>query len=347
VQWAGGNITDLRLRFTEVYADDDRNRFRISALNGDMVLHSGAEEVQSELRWRSAGWQRLQFGAGSVGMSSRARALKVTHWSDVGVLGGTFKVDRLELAEVGTADFSVTMQGVLTPVLMQDFCQAMGWPIMSGTLSGVIPGLIYRRGLLAIEGDLLVRIFGGNIIIRGLNIENPLGQSPVLSTDIDFRNIDLEQLTGAFSFGKIEGTVEGEVKELRLEGWRPTAFDAWLQTPADDDRPHRISQKAVDNLSAIGGGFAGALSRGFLRIFHDYSYDRLGLYCRLANGACAMKGVAPAEDGFYIVTRGGVLPPWIDVKGSGRPLPDGRFGIAWDDILLGLKRINIGQMKLK
>ncbi|MEZ5446588.1 MAG: hypothetical protein R3F45_12535 [Gammaproteobacteria bacterium] len=348
VSWGGEGITDMDLRFHDVYADDDRQRFRIAALRGGLVLTSGEGAIASTLSWARAGWQRLDLGPGSVGMSSSHRSIKITHWSDVEILGGTFKVDRLEIADVGTGNFGVDIEGVLTPIPMQEFSQAMGWPIMNGTLSGVIPGLKYRRGLLTLEGDLLVRVFDGSVVVRGLRIEDPFGQSPVLMTDMDVKNIDLEQLTGAFSFGKIEGTLEGEVRGLRLEDWQPTAFDGYLQNPADDDRRHRISQKAVDNLSAIGGGgIGGALSRGFLSIFKEYSYDRLGLHCRLSDGVCAMKGVAPAENGFYIVTRGGLLPPWIDVKGSGNMLGDGRYGVAWSDILLGFKRINSGQMRLQ
>jgi len=348
VEWDHSGIRDLSLKFQDVFMDDDRKRFRIAGLNGNLILSSSGAPVSSELHWQNAGWHRLHFGGGNMAMESRDRTLAVTRWSDVEVLGGMFKVESLELADVGTRDFAITMAGVLTPISVQDFCQAMGWPIMSGTLSGVIPGLSYHKGTLSLQGDLLVRAFGGNVVVRGLNIENAFGQSPELVTDIEIRNIDLEQLTGAFSFGKIEGTLEGAIHQLRLENWSPTAFDAYLETPVGDQRPHRISQKAVDNLSAIGGGgITGALSRGFLRIFQDYSYDRLGIRCRLENGVCAMAGIAPASDGFYIVSRGGILPLWIAVKGSGRRLPDGRFGIAWDDILLGLKRINSGQMKLQ
>jgi hypothetical protein len=345
--WDAQGIRDLHLQFNDVHADDDRHRFRIAGLQGNLILNSAASDRTSSFKWQRAGWQRLDLGAGGVGMSSRDRSLKVTEWGDVDVLGGTFKVKQLELANVGRRDFSITLQGVLTPIPMPAFSQAMDWPIMQGTLSGVIPGLSYRRGRLELDGDLLVRVFGGSVVIRGLSIGDPFGSNTRVSTDLDVRNIDLEQLTGAFSFGKIEGTLEGEVRNLQLERWRATAFDGYLQNPLDDERPHRISQKAVDNLSAIGGGISGALSRGFLRVFQDYSYDRLGLHCRLADGICAMKGVAPASNGFYIVTRGGLLPPWIDVRGSGIPLPDGRFAVAWSDILLGFKRINSGQMKLQ
>ncbi len=60
----------------------------------------------------------------------------------------------------------------------------------------------------------------------------------------------------------------------------------------------------------------GALSRSFLRVFDDFSYDRLGLSCRLENGVCEMGGVAPAKNGYYIVKGGGL--PRIDVIGYQR-----------------------------
>ncbi len=348
VRWDEDGMQDLALRFHDVYADDERNRFRVAALDGDLRLESGAEPVESALRWESAGWYRLEFGAGSVSMLSSNRGLSVTRWSDLALLDGVFKVDALDIENAGSADLRVTMSGVLTPVSMQGFSHAMGWPIMSGTLSGAIPGVSYRNGLLILTGDLEVQIFGGKVTVQGLRIQDPFDRMPVLTTDVELQEIDLQQLTGAFSFGEIQGTLEGEVNDLRLEDWAPVAFDAWLRTAPGDDVPHRISQKAVDNLSAIGGGgIGGALSRGFLRLFKDYSYAELGLSCRLENGICAMAGVTPAEDGFYIVTRGGIFPPWIDVKGSGRRLPDGRFGIAWNDVLLGLNRINSGQMELQ
>jgi hypothetical protein len=127
--------------------------------------------------------------------------------------------------------------------------------------------------------------------------------------------IDLETLTRTFSFGKIEGTLEGRIDRLQMESWRPVAFDAEFATPEDDARRHRISQRAVDNISSIGGGgVGGALSRTFLRFFEDFPYDRLGIRCRLENGVCAMGGVEPAGNGYYLV-KGRFIPPRLDVIG--------------------------------
>jgi hypothetical protein len=100
-----------------------------------------------------------------------------------------------------------------------------------------------------------------------------------------------------------------------MEAWQLVAFDAHFETPPDDDSRHRISQRAVDNISNLGGaGVGGALSRGFMSVFEDFPYKRLGIRCRLANGVCHMGGVAPAETGYYLV-QGRFLPPRLDVIG--------------------------------
>jgi hypothetical protein len=98
----------------------------------------------------------------------------------------------------------------------------------------------------------------------------------------------------------------------------PEAFDASFFTPPGDRSRHRISQRAVTNLSSIGGGSSGsvaaALQGGFLRFFDEFRYDRLGLSCRLANDVCVMGGVLPAPGGYYIVKGAGL--PRINVIGS-------------------------------
>ena len=187
-----------------------------------------------------------------------------------------------------------------------------------------------------------MRMFDGNVVVHDLRVGDLFGADPVLTTDIDIHDLDLEQLTNAFSFGKIEGKLGGQIHGLKLENWSPVAFDAKFETPPDDHSTHRISQRAVENLSSIGsGGVMGALSTGYLKVFKNYSYDRLGISCVLKDGYCSMDGVAPAPNGdYYIVSRGGMLPPWIDVKGTGRR-------VAWTDLVFGLKRIASGNASIQ
>jgi hypothetical protein len=109
-------------------------------------------------------------------------------------------------------------------------------------------------------------------------------------------------------------------------------FDASLKTPAENPGKRRISQKAVDNLTQIGGGATGMLSRSFLRFFEDFSYQKLGLACRLQNDVCQMSGIEEAEQGYYIVKGGGGLPPWINVVGYTRR-------VDWADLIARLMAV--------
>jgi hypothetical protein len=84
---------------------------------------------------------------------------------------------------------------------------------------------------------------------------------PRLYTDVRIRDLSLDELTRTFSFGRIQGRLEGRAHGLILEDWSPSAFDAMLRTPEGDRSTHRISQRAVDNLASIGGA-GGALDAG-------------------------------------------------------------------------------------
>jgi hypothetical protein len=141
-------------------------------------------------------------------------------------------------------------------------------------------------------------------------------------------------VTRTFEFGTITGRLSGYVSDLETFGWMPEAFDAALFTPPGDESRHRISQRAVTNLSSIGGGSGGgvaaALQGGFLRFFDDFRYDRLGLSCRLANDVCVMGGVLPAPGGYYIVKGSGL--PRIDVIGS-------QTRVAWTTLVRQLGAI--------
>jgi hypothetical protein len=196
--------------------------------------------------------------------------------------------------------------------------RALGWPEFSGTLSGSIPDLQLSRGVVTLGGNLEASVFDGHIVVRDLQLRDPLGKFPRLYASIDVENLDLELVTNTFSFGMITGRLSGQVKDLETFDWMPEAFDARFYTPPGDKSKHRISQRAVTNLSSIGGGSGGgvaaALQGGFLKFFDSFGYDRLGLSCRLANDVCTMRGVESAPGGYYIVKGSGL--PRINVIGS-------------------------------
>ena len=228
--------------------------------------------------------------------------------------------------------------GGITPISMQQFTTALGLPVMHGTLSAVIPTVSYQQSTLKVDGALLFRVFDGTIVAQNLVLESPLGQVPRLMADVDMRNLDLDLLTSTFSFGNITGRIDAQVKALELVNWEPVHFDARLASSAGE-YPRRISQAAVQNISALGGaGAAAAIQRSFLRFFENFGYSALGLSCKLESGVCRMGGIENVPQGYVIVKGGGI--PAITVLGYNR-------NVGWRELIERLKRVTQGNVIVK
>jgi hypothetical protein len=117
---------------------------------------------------------------------------------------------------------------------------------------------------------------------------------------------------------------------------QPQAFAARVETSPGDFRK-RISQRAVQNISSLGGAGAGAaIQRSFLRFFETFGYDRIGLSCRLVGGVCEMGGLEEGGHG-YLMVKGGGLPA-LNVMGYNRR-------VSWDVLVSRLKAIAAGNSR--
>jgi hypothetical protein len=315
IQWRQGELAGLRLVLDDVAFQDREGRYGLDGLRARLNWAKQGATPESVLHWRSGHLYRVPLTTGELVLEAAGSHMRLRKPAQIGVVDGNLQIDTLAVDHSSTGAWRWNGDAILTPVSLPTLCRSLGWPEFAGKLSGVIPDLGYANGALRVGGTLLVRVFDGAVTLDNLELQNPLSTVPELRVDARVNNIDLEPLTRAFSFGKIEGRLDGRIAGLEMEAWSPVAFDARFATPADDTSRHRISQKAVDNLSSIGGGgVGGALSSGMLRFFEDFPYDRLGISCRLRNGICEMGGVAPAENGYYIV-KGRFLPPRLNIIG--------------------------------
>jgi hypothetical protein len=236
----------------------------------------------------------------------------------VPLLDGALELTHMDAQGLGSNDLRLDMDAELRPIDVEKLCAAFDWPRFGGQLAGKITGLKLERNVLTLPTTLDAHVFDGHMRVSGMKLEDVFGKWPRLSANIELQRLDLDQVTHAFSFGRITGRLSGHVNDLKLFDWMPVGFDAELYTPPDDRSPHRISQRAVATISSIGGSGASvtaALSSGFLRFFQDFSYDRLGWSCRLENEVCIMQGIEPTAKGGYYIVKGKGLPR-IDVIGN-------------------------------
>ncbi len=309
---------------------DKQQRFQIQDLNGLLQWHNQTTELSSHLRWSQASLWTLKLKPSEITASFTGTQFKLLKPWQQPVLDGAITVKQFNLENWGQENLRWELSGKLTPITMQSLSAALGGPTLNGQLSADIPPLIYQNHQLSLAQDLRLQLFDGNVIIKTLKLL--WGEVAELHTGIEFDKINLKTLTKITKFGEIQGHLSGYIRQLHLINWQPVSFDAYLATPEDNSLPKTISQKAIDNLSSLGGGgVVNTISKSMLRIFENFSYRRLGWGCLLRNGICQMRGVEKTKDGYYIVQGGGL--PRIDVIGYNTQ-------VDWNELLSRLKRIS-------
>ncbi|MBK7665395.1 MAG: hypothetical protein IPJ21_17985 [Sterolibacteriaceae bacterium] len=308
--------------------------------------HYALEGIEADIPWRSdastdaridiarATWGKLPIGPIALPLKLRGQAVRLFQ-AKIPLLDGEIVLDDVRYTR-GAERTSWRAAIAVTPVSMERLTEALGWPRMSGIFSASIPGIRQDGSTIALDGALVVQVFDGFASVTDLKLIEPFGRVPRLFADVELRNLDLEMLTRTFSFGSISGRIDGDLDGLELAGLRPLRFDARIESSPGDYRK-RISQRAVQNISALGGaGAAAAIQRSVLRVFEEFSYGKLGLRCVLRDSLCTMGGIEPADNGYVIVKGAGI--PAISVIGYNRR-------VDWDELLARLKRVTEGNMK--
>ncbi|MBA2351080.1 MAG: hypothetical protein ACR2FI_02025 [Burkholderiales bacterium] len=333
VRFGDGAVQALTLALQGVSLEDKQRRFAIFDLDANVPWQ---RSVPTRAGIRISGGEvfRLPLGAAQVPLEMNGLSFAIPK-TEIPILDGRLALSDFR-AEKSGEEWQWQFGAGLTPVSMERLTQDLGLPRMLGSLSGVIPAVRYRDSTLSVDGALLFKIFDGTIVAKNLVMFDPLGATPRLSADVDMRNLDLDLLTRTFSFGNITGRIDVTLSKVELADWRPVQFDASIRS-SPGKYPKKISQTAVQNISALGGaGAVAALQRSFLRFFEQFGYSRIGLSCVLQNSVCEMGGIEPAQQGYVIVEGGGI--PAITVLGYNRR-------VAWQELLDRLKRITQENVK--
>lgn len=306
--WAGSATVD------RVDLLDPSGRLSLEGFSGTLGWES--EGSESDLSWDGLEVYGLPFGSSRLRLKRQDAGLALLAPLELPLLDGAVVVDNLnwQPGEVETA--GLRMDARIRPLSLTRLTRQLGWPEFGGQLSGEFPGVIYAEERLSFTGGILVQAFSGTIALDELAIERPFGTLPALSAQVQISRLDLLELTGAFNFGRMEGQASGWMRDLRLLDWRPVRMDTRLFTHEDVPR-RRISQRAVENLSSLGGAGGALISGTVLRVFEDFPYRRAGLACRLANNICHIDGVARHESGGFYIVEGRALPR-LDIIGHRR-----------------------------
>lgn len=330
----GMQRVDVRLANVSL-EDKTQRRFALFDVNGTVPWRTDAA-TQADITVKGGELLKMAVGAFAIPLAMNGTRFELKQLR-VPLLDGHIDV-RDFVARVGTDSGYWQFTGGVSGMSMDKFTTALGLPVMHGTLDATLPMVRHIKSTLRVDGALSLKVFDGSIEAKNLVLLDIFGKAPRVQADIAMRNLNLEMVTRTYSFGNITGRIDASVNGLELVNWQPVKFEARVASSAGE-YPRKISQAAVQNISALGGaGAAAAIQRSFLRFFEQFGYDKLGWGCKLQNTVCEMSGVVGEDkpQGYVIVKGGGI--PAITVMGYNRQ-------VSWQELLDRIKRVTQGNVK--
>ncbi len=335
-----GGVEQAGLDLNALTASDRQGRYSLGTTSGSVAWDRDDKVPVSRLDIAHASLFRIPTGAFRIEALFSGDGVRLENPVSVSLAGGEVRLDSFELsgALVAGARPSWRADASVQGISLEQLTTALNWPPFAGNMAGTLREMQYQDQLFRVGGGLEVTAFDGSVLVTDLQIREPFGALPILSADARLRGLDLEKLTQTFSFGRIEGRLDGEIRAIRLFDWRPDSFDMHLHTPERDDLRHRISQRAVENLTELGNGVSAGLSTAMLRLFDEFRYDRIDIKVGLRGSLAELDGIARDDGGYYLVRGAGL--PRIDVIGRNRQ-------VAWKDLVERLRRIRVEQARIE
>lgn len=323
-------LKSFEMRLNNVDIADKNQKFAFYKLNAN-IPWSYDEPKNVSFGYESGELLNLPLGNTNIKAEVNRFALTTPNIR-LPILDGALNLSDISAARIGPK-WHWHLRAKLEPISMADLSTSLKLPHMQGAASADIPLVTYSGGILTTDGNVVLTVFDGTATVTQLTMIDPLGSTPKLNAEIALRNLDLGDLTRTFSFGAIEGKLDGDIKGLEMQNWKPVKFDAAVQS-SPGKYPKKISQRAVENISALGGGgAAAAVQRSFLRFFKQFNYGKIGLSCKLHNDICQMDGIESTNGG-YVIVKGSVIPA-ITVLGYNRT-------VGWSELLARIKRVTDG-----
>ena len=331
-------LAEIGLNLRDLDLQDGRQRYALSGVNGAAYWSRASHNKRSKIDIRQAGVYRLRTRPFDLPFLATGDQVRLSEPLSIPVLHGTMNLDSFQLEGLLNDGLSWRASASLRELSLAELTEAFDWQPFSGTLTARLSEMTYRDQVFRAGGGLNLSVFGGNIDIAGLTVYDPLGYAPVLEGAVRLRALDLDEVTRTFSFGSIQGRLDGDLDDLQLVAWRPNRFALHIYTPTADRSRRRISQRAIENLTELGSGIPAGLSSTLLSIFEEFSYDRIDLNIILDGNLAELNGIARPDGGYYLVKGAGL--PRIDVIGRNRR-------VAWKDLVERLRQIQVEGAEIK
>ncbi len=288
--------------------------------------HFGSFRIK-DISWKEFNLKNMEFFP-----LIRQNALVFKEHINIPVFGGNVILKDVVYKDLLSPQRKLTLSIALDSIDLAQISNALNIPGFNGHLSGVIPHASIVNSTLLTDGEISMRLFGGEMKVRDFSVNNVFGPVPALKASFEIEAIDLSKLTETFEFGHISGILQGYVNNFVVTNGQAESFDALIETVKIKGISQRISVEAIKKISILSSGSSvSALNTGIYRFFKEYRYEKIGFKGSLRNDNFLLLGTETEGNRHYII-KGGLLPPKVEVISYTQ-------NISFQEMVKRLKRI--------
>lgn len=292
------------------------------------------KRLGGRLSIESFGLRPLPVQSLSLPLEASPDRLSVTSSTLIKVPGGKIELGPVMSKDLYRSQRSLKTSLSLGVIKLDPILTGIWNQPMTGTLEGRLDPVHFEGNALRTKGNLMARLFGGEILISGLAASGLFTPTPLLKLNAKCQDLRLDDLTGDTPFGKIEGRLMGYVNDLEIAYGQPQRFNLLLETVKKKGERQKMSQKAVDSIAQIGGGqspFMGVAGI-MTSFFEEFPYEKIGIRASLENDLFRINGTIKEGGTEYYVKGSGV--PRINIINVN---PDNQ--IRFKDMVKRIRRV--------
>lgn len=284
------------------------------------------------LKIKDISWGSLNIKNLNVYPAIQSNTLLFREDISMPLFGGAVALRDITYNDLFSPERSLSLSIDINGVDLEKVSTALAIPRLSGNLSGSIPEAKFAGSSLSTDGEIILKLFEGEMRFHSFSINNFPGKIPSIKTSVDIKEINLGEFTGAFEFGNITGTINGYINDLVITDGQAERFDASIESIRKKGTQQWISVEALENISVLGSGSSTSiLNKGIYSLFKKYRYEKIGFRGSLRNDNLLLSGIKGEGDKQYLV-KGGAIPPKVDVISY-------THNISFQEMVKRLKRI--------
>jgi hypothetical protein len=270
----------------------------------------------------------------SIHLDTGPNRISVGSETVIQVPGGDLRLGTVQIDRLFGSDLTIQTRLKFDKIKLHPLLSKIWMHHIDGTLTGTLNPIRYENHVATTRGKLNAGVFGGKIILSDLGASGLFTSAPVFKLNVKWEDLLLSEMTTDTAFGKIEGVLDGQLRDVEMAYGQPQRFNLLLETVKTKGISQKISVKAVENIAQIGGGQSPFIGMAgiFASFFKTFPYNKIGIKANLENDVFTVNGTIKEGGIEYMIKRGSFSG--VDIINQN---PDNR--ISFKDMVKRIKRI--------